>query len=445
MLAVALVGALAIPGTALAGNTYPPAGNPGKGKKQRSGKAKTLKVCKRGCAYKRISAAVKKARGGDTIRVKNGTYREGVTISGSRYDGLKVIGNARAPRKVKLDARRLKGAAAQNGFFVNGADNVTIRGFYARNYRANGFFIVNVNGYRLANLISEKAGVYGIYAFNSKGGTMSNSTAFHSNDAGFYIGQTPKQTKPKRSVVKNVKAYENVLGFSGTNMKYVTIKNSDFFNNGAGIVPNALSSEKFPPPEENVVTGNRVFWNNFNYYRGAPFRIPDSGPAGLPGYPLGVGILLFGSQKTVVEKNQVFGNWLTGIGAIQQVILAGEKDPKLQEASVLRKNTVRNNKLGLGGRDLNGRDLFYDGSGTQNCFANNQTFSQNLPADNNTFVSCPGPAKNNTDSSARGEALNWVVTANKDDPSSFEKYWLRHTHSKQKGLKPVVRYKGKKG
>ncbi len=436
---------MAIPGTALAQNDYPPAGKPGKGKKKSSGKAQVFRVCKRGCDFKTISAAVRKAGGEDTIRVGNGTYREGVTIAGARYDGLTIRGNATAPGKVKLEAKGLKGADAQNGFFVNGADDVTINGFSARNYKANGFFMVNVDDYTLTNLVAAKAGVYGIYAFNSKGGTISNSEAFHSNDAGFYIGQTPKQTRPKRSIVSNVKAYENVLGFSGTNMRYVTIKNSDWFNNGAGIVPNALSSEKFPPPEENVITGNRVFWNNFNYYRGAPFRIPTSGPAGLPGYPLGVGILLFGSQKTVVERNQVFGNWLTGIGAIQQIILAGEKDPKLQEASVLRKNTVRNNKLGLGGKDLNGRDLFYDGSGTQNCFANNQTFSPNLPADNNTFKPCPGPAKNSTDSKARGEALNWVISASKDDPPSFEKFWLRHPHAAQKGIKPLVRYKGKGG
>jgi hypothetical protein len=437
----ALVALVAFPTAALAVD-YPPAGNPGKGgTKVRAGKAKTLTVCKqRKCKYRSIGAAVRKARGGDTIKVKNGTYKEGVNITGSRYDGLKLVGNTGKPRKVVLQGKGLKGAKAQNGVLINNADGVTVKGFYARNYKANGFFVVNAVGYTLTNLVAGHTGVYGIYAFNSKGGTMSRSEAFDNNDAGFYIGQTPPQSKPKRSIVSKVKAYSNVLGFSGTNMRYVTIKDSDFYNNGSGIVPNALDSEKFPPPDRNVISGNRIFWNNFNYYAGAPFTIPASGPAGLAGYPIGVGVLLFGSQNTVVEKNKIFGNWLAGFGAIQQIQLAIQKDPKLQEASILRSNTVRNNDFGLGGGDLNGRDMFYDGSGTGNCFADNVVRSPNVPADNSTFAPCPGPAANTLNSAAQQEGLSWVLGVNKNDPSSFEKFWIRHPHSAQKGIKPLERF-----
>ena len=35
------------------------------------------------------------------------------------------------------------GGRAQNGFLVNGANHVTIKGFKAKNYKANGFFFVN--------------------------------------------------------------------------------------------------------------------------------------------------------------------------------------------------------------------------------------------------------------------------------------------------------------
>src|SRR6218665_1029905 len=263
---VALVVLLAFPTVTLAVD-YPPAGNPGKGgSKVRNGKAKTFTVCKqKKCKYRSIGAAVRKARGGDTIKVKNGTYKESVNITGSRYDGLKLVGNTGKPRKVVLQGKGLKGAKAQNGVLINNADGVTVKGFYARNYKANGFFVVNAVGYTLTKLVAGHTGVYGIYAFNSKGGTMSSSEAFDNNDAGFYIGQTPPQSKPKRSIVNKVKSYSNVLGFSGTNMRYVTIKNSDFFNNGSGIVPNALDSEKFPPPDRNVISGKRIFWNNFKY------------------------------------------------------------------------------------------------------------------------------------------------------------------------------------
>ena len=94
----------------------------------------------------------------------------------------------------------LEGAGGkQNGVFVNGADEVTVRGFKAQNYKANGFFFVNVVGYTARDLIAAKTGVYGVYAFNSKGGTMRDSEAYYHSDAGFYIGQTPAQDKPVRS------------------------------------------------------------------------------------------------------------------------------------------------------------------------------------------------------------------------------------------------------
>ena len=433
--------ALVVPAAAQAGN-YPPAGNPGKGKKKRTGKAKTFTVCKqKKCKYKSINKAVAKAQGGDLIRVKKGTYREGVKVTGSAYDGLRIVGDTKNPANVVINSKGLKGAAAQNGVQVNNADDVTVSGLKTINYKGNGVFFVNVDGYTASNLIAAGPGVYGIYAFNSKGGTMKNSVAYDNNDAGFYIGQTPKQAKPKRSLVTGVQAYRNVLGFSGTNMRYVTITKGKWFNNGTGIVPSSLKSEKFPPPQENVISNNEVFWNNYNYYAGANFRIPATGPAGLAGYPLGVGILLFGGQGHTVENNKVYGNWLVGYGAIEQLTLTGEKSPALKEAAILRRNVVRNNDFGLGGRDLNARDMFYDGSGTQNCFSGNTVRSPNLPENNGTFAPCPAPATNTRDQTAQNTAVGWIAAVSAKDPNTFEKFWVRHPHAAQKGIRPLVRLK----
>ena len=174
----------------------------------------------------------------------------------------------------------LEGGDKKNGVLVNGADEVTVRGFKAQNYTSNGFFFVNVVGYTAQDLIAAKTGVYGVYAFNSKGGTMRDSEAYYNNDAGFYIGQTPAQEKPIRSIVDNIESWGNPLGWSGTNMRYVTITNSRFYNNAAGIVPNALDSEKFPPAEDNIIADNEIFWNNFNFHKGAPFKISDGGNLG---------------------------------------------------------------------------------------------------------------------------------------------------------------------
>jgi hypothetical protein len=117
---------------------------------------------------------------------------------------------------VIIDGARGTSVPRPNIIRVNGANQVTVNGFTVRHYNGNGVFVVNVDGYKLTNLVATLGGVYGVYAFNSKGGEMSNSTASYNNDSGFYIGQTPPQSKPKRSLVANVKSYGNVLGFSGT-------------------------------------------------------------------------------------------------------------------------------------------------------------------------------------------------------------------------------------
>ena len=434
--ALAAAGAIALLTTAAASAAdYPGPSDPGK-PKPRPGGGVTLKVCKSGCKYKTIQSAVNAARSGDTVKVANGTYREGVSVVGHRYDNLKLIGNPNSPRSVKINA-----TGKANGIQANGADNVTMNGFYAEKYKRNGFFAVNVTGYTLTNLVANGtgAGVYGVYAFNSKGGTISNSEAYYNNDSGFYIGQTPPQSKPKRSTVRNVKAWGNVIGFSGTNMRYVTITKSYWYNNGLGIVPSALDSEKFAPPEDNVISDNDIFWNNFNYYAGAPFKLRPEATGDLT-YPVGTGVLLFGSRTTKVERNRIFGNWLMGAGAIKQIIL------KDKNAAVLIGNQVRGNTFGAGGADLNGRDMFYDGSGRGNCFENNTTLSPNLPADNSVFVKCPGPstidALNNP--AAQGEAIGWVITPKKSEPASFEQFWLRHPHAAKKvggkTITPLVRF-----
>jgi len=428
ILITAACAALALPAGAAAVD-YPPPNDPGKVQSRQGGKKLTLTVCKKKgkCHYRSIQDAVDHARGGDTVRVKAGTYKENVKIAGKGLDGLRLIGDARKPQTVVLEGKGLRKSARANGVLINGADHVLVQGLKVRNFSGNGFFAVNVDGYKLTNLIAEKDGVYGMYAFNSKGGEMSNSVAYFHNDAGFYIGQTPPQSKPKRSVVKNVRSYGNVLGFSGTNMRYVTIKDSEWFNNGVGIVPNALDSEKFQPDEDNVITGNDIFWNNFNYFQGAPFKL-RKGASGELDYPVGTGVFLFGGRGNKVTGNRVFGNYLVGIGMLDQILL------KVPANGILRNNQFTNNRFGLGNTDLNGRDLFYDGGGSGNCFEGNQGVQKTLPEDGSTFTPCSPAGTNAYNEGARNEAIGFALS---DD---HEKFWIKHPHAPRKGMKPLEHY-----
>lgn len=426
---------------------YPGPTDPGKVKPRPSG-TMTFKVCtkqqaklvrqkgRRGpkCSVT-IQQAIDKTLPGDTVRVPPGTYRESVDISGHRHDGIQLIGSPGDPRKTILDLGRLSRAKRQNGVMINGADGVTVKGFYARNYLGNGFFAIRVTGYTLQNLVAGWGGTYGIYAFHSKGGTIADSEAFYNNDSGFYIGETPKQSKPIRSIVRNVTSWGNQLGFSGTNMRYVTITRGRWYNNGLGIVPNALDSEKFPPPEQNVISDNDVFWNNFNYFRGAPFEVRQ-GAKGLS-YPVGSGILLYGSQRTTVENNRVFGHFLVGVGLVDAIEL---RDP---EQAAIRDVTVRGNAFGRDGTDLNNVDLFYAGTTVRgenrnNCFAGNTGVQKTVPVDGSTLKPCPYRGPNVANGEAFGTAIKWI-----SDPT-HEANWVVREHPAYEGITPLVHYTGKK-
>jgi Right handed beta helix region len=419
---------LALSAPAMAAD-YPAPTDPGKVQTKPAGPHRTLKVCAKkgkkakGC-FKTIQKAINAAKPGDTVKVPDGVWKEGLKIQGAKKRYLNLIGDIKHPGKVVLEGKNLKGAAKSNGVLINGANEVSVRGMTAQHYNGNGFFVTNATGYHFNDLIARYVGVYGLYAFNTIGGEMRRDIGAWNNDSGFYVGQTPKQTKPIRTVISDVISYGNVLGYSGTNSRYVTITKSKWFNNGVGIVPNALDSEKFPPPEENVITDNDIFWNNFDYYKGAPFKLRPPATGDVP-YPTGVGVLLFGGRNNVISNNRIYGNWLLGAGMIEQFLLKNPAD------GTLVGNQITGNQFGLNGTDLNGRDIGYDGNGTGNCVSDNTGVDTVMPADGRTLVPCPFGGANEFNEDARNTAVGWAVA-----PDQSVNY-IHHDHAAQPAIKPL--------
>src|SRR5436190_1311996 len=420
---LALAGVLATAGPALAVD-YPAPTDPGQVQSAPAGQHHTLQVGPH-ARFRSIQKAIDAAKAGDTVKIATGTYHESVKIVGASKRYLRLIGNKSDPTKVVLDGHGLTGAKAQNGVIVNSANQVTVQGLTVKNWKGNGVFLLNVTGYLADRVRAIRDGTYGVYAFNSKGGTMANDVGAWNNDSGFYIGQTPSQTKPIRSLVTNVKSYGNTLGFSGTNMRYVTITRSEWFDNGIGIVPNALDSEKWAPPEDNVITDNDIYWNNFNYYRGAPFTLERASTGGVP-FPVGVGVFIFGGRRTLVENNRIFGNYLSGVAMVQQLLL------KQTDAQQLEGNQIVRNQFGKAGTDRNGRDLFYDGDGKGNCFSDNSGVETTLPADAETFPACPSGGANKLDTDMQQTAVSWALGDN-----TREANWIVGPHAAVAGRTPL--------
>jgi hypothetical protein len=411
----------------------------GGGKKKKKAKSKVYMVCKHGCKFRTIQRAVnaagsfkhkRKNRKVTTIvKVKPGKYVEGVVVDGrlkkKEFDGLKIVGLKKNPRKAILEGKNAKGelGPAQNGIEAIDVDGLVMRNMWARNYESNGFFVhaavqsgEHCSDYRMDNLLASGNRSYGLFAKGCLGGKMVNSAGWRQGDSAYYVGETPCddlawtnhgsapppcQAKPQWTVLRNDESYENVLGYSGTNSKYVKIVESDFYNNGAGIVPNTLDSEGFEPNGWNLFEHNNVFWNNYDYFlAGSSFKTVSAGLGELSGltvnYPTGTGFVLYGGAGNVVRQNNIFGNYKWGIASFSgpgETFVANEGD----DAKSIN-NQIVENSMGRDGTDPNGEfDFVSDATGGGNCWSGNTAGSSFSPGTGKVpleqiYPPCPQPA-----------------------------------------------------
>lgn len=396
-----------------------------------------------------------------TINVSPGTYREFVLAQGHKFDGLTIQGTSSNAASVKIDLATLSSTPIASGPYagitptdnaltIDSAVGVTVKNLTVTNYKGNGVWIVRsgvpesywrqletantvlepkaalpraesfgtktvtvggtkytyANTFTVDNVVASFGGVYGIFARTSAGGAFINSEAYYNNDSAFYIGETPRQTSPSRTYIVGVKMWGNELGYSGTNSRYVTITKSRVFNNGMGIVPNITMGENWPPPSENQYTDNDIYGNNFNYFKGAPFSLNNGGLGGGAAYPPGIGVLLFGSQKTDVSKNRIWGNKLAGVAMIDPGILIKDSNnwkkicpvapavapsaadcTALKESAIPKYNKIFGNSMGWFRPttsstyvNRNGRDIVIANDGVGNCVGGTGTYANTPPA-----------------------------------------------------------------
>ena len=194
---------------------------------------------------------------------------------------------------------------------------------------------------------------------------MLNSEAYYVNDGAFYIGQTPPQDKPIQTIVRNVDGWGSPIGFSATNMRYVTITKSRFYNNarrhrperaGLGEVPAAGGQRRSSTTTSSgtTSTSTRATRRSRSATTGRPRRWRRSAPASCCSAAAGTWSRTTGSTAT------------TSAASRRSTASCCTKNP---QAISLDRNTVRNNAFGLNGTDLNGHDIVYDGSGSDNCFS----------------------------------------------------------------------------
>jgi hypothetical protein len=383
--------------------------------------AQFFDVCKNGCKFKQVQAAVnaagawqKSTKRKATVRIQPGTYNEGVLLHGKDtrfdFDNLTIMGvktnkqpatNAQAVILEGEDATTLVEGTpgwmpgdppripANNAIEARSTVGVKLMNMWARNYANNTFFVWASNeesdgelcaDFVMDNLVSTDTRSYGLFSRNCYGGKFLNSEGWNHGDSALYIGETPCddfdwtnrvnnappcQADPKWTLVKNMKSHQNSLGYSGTNSKYVRITDSAFYNNGIGLVPNTLDSEKFEPSGWLIIENSDIFWNNYNYYStGRTFDTVIGN-----GNPTGMGVQLYGTDSVIVRNNNIFGNEQFGALTHSGPELFGVNDG--DDAKNLN-NQFIGNKMGRNGLDPNGNyDFYSDFSGGGSCWKDN--------------------------------------------------------------------------
>ncbi len=322
--------------------------------------------------YATIQAAVDEARPGDLVLISPGEYHEAVVVE---TDGIVLRGTDR--NLVVLDGQdRLS-----NGITVT-ADGVAVENLTARRYQQNGVLFNGsseadgshdpetaygsagntLEGYRVSWVTAHNNGLYGVYAFASRGGLIEHVYVSGHPDSGIYIGQC----KPCDVVMRDSVAEYNAIGYYGTNASGgVYVIDSVFAHNRLGLTPNSQQTELLAPQVETVIAGNLVVDN-------AEVATPE-----IANGFFGGGIAIGGGTANTVVRNRVSGHSSYGIGVVRLGIYTPER------------NTVEGNVL-----DDNALDLLYlqDPSidhSAGNCFAGN-TFTTSLPTRIESLLPCPG-------------------------------------------------------
>ncbi len=321
-----------------------------------------------------IQAAVDGARSGDLVLVSPGTYHEavkitakGITLRGTDRNTVVLDGGDKLANGVTVTANGVAvenmtiHSYTQNAVLFNGAVSGTGATDPTVVYGSAEYAL---DGYRAAYLTTYNDGLYGIYAFASRNGTIEHSYASGHPDSGVYVGQC----SPCNAVIDDVTAEHNAIGYYGTNASgAVYVLRSTFRHNRLGMTPNSQKMELLAPQAESFVVGNLV---------------TDNDDPQTPEIPRGFfagGIAVGGGTKDLIARNRVTGHDGFGIGLVE----LNQYEPQNNEitGNVLADNTI---------------DLLYRPSAQvtttlSNCFGGN-TFTTSSPDAIETSMSCPSTA-----------------------------------------------------
>ena len=295
-----------------------------------------------------LQLAIMRAQPGDTIVLAAGTYPGGNVVPAEKHD-ITIRGVDR--NDVVLDGSDVR----KHGILVH-ADGVSILNLTAHNFVENALWWEGADRFRASYLTVWNVGEYGIYVEDGQRGVIDHDHVSGAARAAYYIGEC----RPCRATVSKVVATLSAVGYSGTNATGVTIRDSTWDRNGAGIVPSSYANEAHPPQARATIVNNTVTSSG-------RARVPIR--TALAGF-VGIGIAVAGGNENVISRNRVTRSEGYGIAVFptaRRVVfdpgVAEPGPPWRPRGNRVARNVVTGSRLA----DL----ALAKGSGTGNCFTAN--------------------------------------------------------------------------
>ncbi|MFH9725879.1 nitrous oxide reductase family maturation protein NosD [Streptomyces sp. NPDC017254] len=300
-----------------------------------------------------IQKAVDAAKPGDTIVLAPGTYRESVRITTA---GLTLLGSG-STSTVLVPGDATAGdacAKAGHGICVTGTESrpvqgVTVRSLTLRGFTGNGLWASRTDRLTVRKVLADKNGKWGIAQERSTRGVFSHNIARNNADAGLFLANTTDEehgaTDAEGTVITHNSLSGNRIGITVRRLRNVTVDHNEATGNCAAVF--VVGDESTPRAGAMTLRRNNIHANN-KYCPKTP-RLP---------FLQGSGIVLTGTEETVVEKNRVVDN--RGASPLSGgIVLFKSFVGALNEQNEIRDNVVmRNSTADLANRDTGRGNTF---------------------------------------------------------------------------------------
>jgi parallel beta-helix repeat protein len=319
-----------------------------------------------------IQAAVNKAKNGNTIFIEPGIYKEAIVVD---KPGIKLIGKI----SINGDEVVIKNPGDEdNGIKVTGnGDGFVLANITVRDFEENGVFLDSADNYVITHVKAINNKDYGIFPVHSNHGLIEFCIATGSSDTGIYVGQSSDV------VIQFNTAFANVQGVEVENSSNVDVAFNQSYNNVSGLSVTLL-------PGKDITTSSNVHVHQNHFYNNNHVNFGDADELEA-NIPVGIGVLILGTDQTVVENNTITGNDFSGVIVFSSLVLTVIADvppsdfegmePNPDGVKVI-KNLLKNNGSNppeIPDLPLPGVDLLWDGSGTDNCWSKN-IFTTSYPS-----------------------------------------------------------------